>query len=112
MNLDQAYQILDYRTVPKDREGQISLIRTVGYTRLRGNRILSECPDQQLFRVAVRLFQEAEGKVYAELKAQLREMREEDDIAQYHAFLCDRFNIPEPERENHTISELEEQLMQ
>ena len=112
MNIDQAYQILDYGTVPKDREGQISLIGTVGYTRLRGDMILSECPDQQLFMVAGRIFREAERKVQLELQAQLREMREEDDLTLYHASLCDSFNLPESERDDHTIRQLEEQLMQ
>lgn len=112
MNLDQAYQILDYGAIPKKREEQICLIKLVGYTSLRGGRNLSACHDRQLYRVAGRLFREAERKVQVELQARLREMREEEHLTQYHTFLCDRFNLPESEQDNYTISELEEQLMQ
>lgn len=112
MNLDQAYQILDYETVPKNRAEQLSLIRIIGYTRLRGGNLLQDCHDRQLLQVAQRLFKKAGDKVQAELNAELREINDEAEQVQYHSFLCDSFNIPESEREQYTISELEEQLMQ
>lgn len=112
MNLNQAYQILDYQRVPEKREEQIGLIRVIGYTHLRGGGILSRCSDRQLLRVSERLFREAERMVQAELSAQVQEIREEEDVFLYHAFLCNSFNIPEPERELYTICKLEELLMQ
>lgn len=119
MNIGQAYKMMDYGTVPRQRQEQIGLIKIMGYTRMRGGRLLSECPDQQLYQVAGRLFREAENMVLAELNAQTREMSEEEGLirypkflVQYHAFLCDLFNIPESQRENHSINELEAQLMQ
>lgn len=112
MNINQAYKILNYGTVPRQREEQIELIKAMSYTKLKGGKLLSECHDQQLYLVAGRLFREAESKVLAELKAQAREMREEEDLIQYHAFLCDRFNIPESQRDNYAIGQLEILLMQ
>ena len=108
MNLDQAYKILDYGTVPQKRGEQIKLIQSMGYTRVRGGNLLPDCHDKQLHRVAQRLFKKAEKKAHAELK----EINEEEDLAHYRAFLCDSFNIPEEEREQFTISELERALMQ
>ena len=111
MNLDQAYKILDYGTIPKTRAEQILIIKTAGYSKLHG-RPLTECPEQQLYTVAQRIFKEAESKVQEELKAQLQQIREEEDLFQYHHFLCDRFNILKLQRDDYSISELEEQLMQ
>ena len=108
MKIDQAYKILDYGTIPEDREEQINLIGIMGYTRLRGGNLVQDCPDRQLRRVAERLFRLAEKKADAELK----QMHEEEDIAEYHHSLCDYQNIPESRRENYTIKGLEEQLMQ
>ena len=112
MNLDQAYKILNYRAVPEKREDHIKLIQIMGYRRLRGGDLLPDCYDRQLLRVAERLFRKAEQKAHDELNTELRKIDDEEDQTQYHTFLCDRFNIPEPERENYTINELEEQLMQ
>src|SRR3989344_1650718 len=111
MNLDQAYQILDYG-VPKDRAGYFAVIGIVRYTKINGVVRLSDAPDRQLQRVAERLFREAGSKVDAELNAQVREIQDEEDLAHYHAFLCDRFNIPSEDRDQYAISQLEEQLMQ
>lgn len=108
MNLDQAYKILDYGAIPLNRTEQIKLIQIMSYTWLKGGDVLSECRDRQLRRVAQRLFKEAESKVHAELN----EIRREEEINHYHAFLCDLFNLSEAERENYTISQLEEELQQ
>ena len=110
MNLNQAYQILDYGIIPRNREEQISLIRIMGYTRLRGGNLLQECPDRQLRRVAERLFRKAEKKAHLELNTCLKEMQDEENAAKYHAFLCEIFNIPEELRDTVTISQLEEEL--
>lgn len=110
MNTDQAYRILDYSVVPEKREDRIKLIQIMGYTKLRGGNLLPDCHDQQLLRVAERLFKKAGNTVHAELNAQLREIRDEEDLIQYHAFLCDIFNIPEELRDTVTISELEDEL--
>jgi len=112
MNLDQAYQILNYETMPQRREEQISLIRVMGYTRLRGGNLLQDCHDRQLLRVAQRLFKKAGDKVQAELHLQLKEINDEEDLIKYHTFLCDRFNIPSEDRDQYAVSQLEEQLMQ
>ena len=112
MNLDQAYQILDYGAVPQSREEQIKLIQIMGYTHLRGGSLLPKCYDQQLLRVAERLFKEAERKAHAQLHAELQELSEEEEQIRYHAFLCDSFNLPKEQRSSVTISELEEQLQQ
>ena len=112
MNLDQAYQILDYQAVPKNREEQIGLIRIMGYTRLRGGNLLQDCHDRQLLRVAQRLFKKAGDKVQAELHTQLKEINDQEDLIHYHSFLCDSFNIPAEDRDQYAISQLEGQLMQ
>jgi len=108
MNLDQAYKILDYRVVPEKREDRIKLIQIMGYTRLRGGNLLPDCHDRQLHRVAERLFRKAEQKANAELEAII----EEDEVIQYHAFLCNRFEITEEERDQYTIGQLEEAIQQ
>ncbi|MBI2581718.1 hypothetical protein HYV87_01135 [Candidatus Woesearchaeota archaeon] len=106
MNNDQAYQISNYTVVPRDRTTNIEVIRVMGYTRLRGGRLLSDCPDQQLYRVAQRLSEKARTVLDQELQAELQEMHDEEDIITFHNQLCDLDNIPEEERENHTIDEL------
>lgn len=114
MNLDQANKILDYGTVPKKRAEQVQLIQLMGYKKLKGGNLPIDSPDRQrqVYRVAQRLFRKAEEVMHGELHAQLKEINDEKDLQRYHLFLCDRFNIPEAERENYTIRELEEQLMQ
>jgi len=111
MNLDQAYKILDYCVVPEKREDRIKLIKIMGYTRLRGGDLLSDCRDRQLLRVAERLFRKAEGLIHAELKAELREINEEQVQEQYQNSLYAMFNILEEQRDLVTISELEAELL-
>jgi len=54
MNINQAFKILDYGTVPTDRDGQEELIR-IRYNTLN-RRPLYSCSDKQIYAVARRLF--------------------------------------------------------
>jgi len=59
------------------------------------------------------LFRAAEKKVRRFWEAVEEEEKREEQITfpfQYHAFLCDIFNIPEELRDTVTISELEDEL--
>ncbi len=115
MSMDQASQILDYGKVPKTREEQVGLISILGYSKVRGVKSLSKAPDCQVRQVAQKLFHDAERTVNQYWRALEEEERQEAENvfpAQYHTFLCDRFEIPESERGNYTISQLEEQLQQ
>src|SRR3989338_6746324 len=108
MNLDQAYKILDYSVVPEKRADRIKMIQIMGYTRLRGGNLLSDCHDRQLHRVAERLFRKAEQEVQKEWKT----INEEEDKLQYHSFLCDRLEVPEDQRGYLSIKQLEEAIQQ
>lgn len=112
MGLEQAERILDYGRVPPSRDRQLQLISIIGYTKIRGVNRLSLASDQQIYRIAQKLFLDA-GRV---VNHYWKTIEEEENQAtfpeKYHAFLCDSFNLPESERENYAISELEEQFMQ
>ena len=108
MNLDQAYKILDYVAVPQQRAEQLGLIKIMGYKKVNGVKSLSRSPDYQLRQVAQQLFRDAEKKV----RQYWKEAEEEENQEQYHAHLCEIFNIPESEREETAIHGLEEQLLQ
>ena len=112
MNLDQAYKILDYGTVPPTREKQIQLIQTIGYTKVNGVNSLSESPNYQIHKVAQNLFRNAEKKVHQYWKSIDEEMKKEQAKEHYENSLYDLFNISEEQRDLVTISELESKLLQ
>ena len=118
MNLDQAYEILNYGDIPRGRDKQISLIAVMGYTKLKGGAngtTLHECPDKQLLRVAGRLFRKAE-KVVNEYWRPLEEEKQKEiqdqDQRLYRKHLYDILNISENEGQTRSISELEREVLQ
>jgi len=111
MTMDQAESIID-QGMPQDRTGYLAILGDImRYTKIKGVRKLSEASNPQLKIVAHKTFRDAEKKVNHYWKA--AEEEDQDFVSDsYHRFLCDRFNIPESERENHPTSQLEEALVQ
>lgn len=106
MDLDQAYEILNYQVKKNDSEENLRIIKVMGYTKLRGGKSLTRCSDQQIYRVANRLFKKAEKLAQQEASAIKREEQE----SRYYSFLCEINNVSETAGQD--ISELESQLMQ
>ena len=111
MNINQAFKILDYGTVPTDRDGQEELIR-IRYNTLN-RRPLYSCSDKQIYAVARRLFIEAAvvcSKLELELAGINQEIRLEECQENYNRSLYAAFNINPDSWVDH--SELERQLLE
>jgi len=118
MNIDLAYEILNYERVPQSREEQIGLIKIIRYTKLKrgaNGTPLNKCSDKQLLRVAGKLFREAEKVVNDYWKPFEEEKQKEtqaEDQRLYRKHLYDILNISESEGQTRPISELEKEMLQ
>lgn len=110
MKLEQALNILNYQKAPTTVDDQIALIRVMKYRTLRGGGPIERCSDQQISRVAKRLFRQAEQVVTTYWEKIAQEENIEERTTEYHTSLCDTFNIPEEQQPDTSIEELERRL--
>ncbi len=109
MDYEQADKILEtFNEKPTNRGDQIKLIRILGYNRLRnkGNRRLEDCDDNQIHAVA-RTYHQRAIKMINNYWADIFKQELEQN---HHSYLCDLFMIPEEQREQTPLDELERLL--
>jgi hypothetical protein len=107
MDSNQAYDIVQrYDGVPRTRAEQEELIRSVYPQGHLHHRPLSQCRDQQIYRVAERLYEEAHAIIREdreEIRAEWIARCEEE----YARHLFEIFNIPPSEWEDTDPADLE-----
>ena len=113
MTPEEAFTIIQYPDVPRDRDEQEQLI-AVSYRRIHG-RELGEMSDKQIYGIARDMYARAHKtwkKFIEEDKREAAKEKEERLERDYNNYLYEIFNIPKSQRKYVNPSDLEMELLE